>query len=117
MVLLAGPARRLLPVRSLILRRPHGVRQYSIQAVIEHGCKNANDYLDLIPVACMEAVHSTGLPWFAAIPVSAILIRSLFTYPLLQRPLREKLVDRAQIQPYRGQLLVVNLPTGSTCWL
>jgi inner membrane protein COX18 len=99
MVLLAGSARRLLPVRSPILRRPHGVRQYSIQAVIEHGCSNIIDYVDLLPVACMQAVHSTGLPWFAAIPVSAVLIRSLFVYPMFQKPLREKLVDRAQVQP------------------
>jgi inner membrane protein COX18 len=56
----------------------------------------------------MEAVHSTGLPWFAAIPVSAVLIRSLFIYPFLQRPLREKLVDRAQIQPLQdAQMSIV----------
>ncbi|CAD0097607.1 unnamed protein product [Aureobasidium mustum] len=52
-----------------------------------------------MPVACLESIHSTGLPWFAAIPLSAVLIRSLVIYPLFQRPLREKLVDRAQTQP------------------
>ncbi|KAK6006446.1 hypothetical protein QM012_006856 [Aureobasidium pullulans] len=52
-----------------------------------------------MPVACLESLHSTGLPWFAAIPLSAVLIRSLVIYPLFQRPLREKLVDRAQTQP------------------
>lgn len=107
MVLLAGPARRLLPVSSPILRRPHGVRQYSIQAVIEHGCSNIIDCVDLLPVACMQAIHSTGLPWFAAIPVSAVLIRSLFVYPLFQKPLREKLVDRAQVQPLQDARMAI----------
>lgn len=91
----------MLPVRSPLLRKPHGVRQYSIQAVYEHGIKTDIDALDLIPVTFMEAIHYTGLPWFAAIPVSAVLIRSLLVYPLLQKPLREKLVDRAQVQPLR----------------
>lgn len=107
MVLIARPARRLLPVRPSLLRKPHGVRQYSIQAVIEHGCKTDLDFLDLVPVAFMEAIHSTGLPWFAAIPVSAVLIRSLFVYPLLQKPLREKLVDRAQVQPLRDAQMAI----------
>jgi inner membrane protein COX18 len=107
MVLLAGPARRLLPLRSPILRKPYGVRQYSIQAVIEHGCSDITDYVDLIPVACMEAVHSTGLPWFAALPVTAVLIRSLFVYPMFQRPLRDKLVNRAQIQPLQDARMSV----------
>ena len=101
MVLLARPAHRFLPLRSPLLRKPHGVRHYSIQDVVEDGCKTWVDYVDLIPVAFMEAVHSTGLPWCAAIPVTAVLVRSLFVYPLLQKPLREKLVDRAQIQPLR----------------
>jgi inner membrane protein COX18 len=111
MVLLAGPARRLLPPRSPVLRKPHGVRHYSIQAVIEHGCSGITDYVDLLPVACMEAVHSTGLPWFAAIPISAVLIRSLFVYPLFQRPLRDKLVNRAQIQPLQDARMSVNRRT------
>ena len=108
MIPLARPARRLLPIRSHFLRKPYGVRQYSIQAVIAQGCKDINDYLDIVPVACMEAVHSTGLPWFAAIPISAVLIRSLFIYPLFQRPLREKLVERAQVQPLQDARMSIH---------
>lgn len=107
MVLLARPARRLLHARPTILQNPHGVRQYSIPAVIQHGCKTPVDCVDLIPVAFMEAIHFTGLPWFAAIPISAVLIRSLFVYPLLQKPLREKLVDRAQVQPLRDARMAI----------
>ncbi|KAG9908191.1 hypothetical protein KCU94_g3445, partial [Aureobasidium melanogenum] len=99
MVLLARPAGRLLSARSPILRKHHGVRQYSLQAVLEHACHDLPDYVAFLPVACLESLHSTGLPWFAAIPLSAVLIRSLVIYPLFQRPLREKLVDRAQTQP------------------
>lgn len=99
MVLLARPVGRLLSARSSRLRSQHGVRQYSIRSVIEHGCQSLPDYVALMPVACLESLHSTGLPWFAAIPLSAVLIRSLVIYPLFQRPLREKLVDRAQTQP------------------
>lgn len=99
MVLLARSTGRLLSARSPLLRNQHGVRQYSIRSVIEHGCHSLPDYVALMPVACLESLHSTGLPWFAAIPLSAVLIRSLVIYPLFQRPLREKLVDRAQTQP------------------
>ncbi|KAG9792082.1 hypothetical protein KCU77_g2165, partial [Aureobasidium melanogenum] len=99
MVLLARPAGRLLSTRPPILRKQHGVRQYSLQAVLEHACHDLPDYVAFVPVACLESLHSTGLPWFAAIPLSAVLIRSLVIYPLFQRPLREKLVDRAQTQP------------------
>ncbi|CAD0113609.1 unnamed protein product [Aureobasidium uvarum] len=99
MVLLARPAGRLLSARSPLLPKQHGARQYSIQAVVEHGCKGLPDYVALMPVACLDSLHSTGLPWFAAIPLSAVLIRSLLIYPLFQRPLREKLVARAQLQP------------------
>ncbi|KAH0177445.1 hypothetical protein KCU82_g2018, partial [Aureobasidium melanogenum] len=99
MVLLARPAGRLLSTRPPILRKHHGVRQYSLQAVLEHACHDLPDYVAFLPVACLESLHSTGLPWFAAIPLSAVLIRSLVIYPLFQRPLREKLVDRAQTQP------------------
>ncbi|KAG9669729.1 hypothetical protein KCU99_g6444, partial [Aureobasidium melanogenum] len=99
MVLLARPAGRLLSARSPLRRNQHGVRQYSLQTVLEHGCHDLPDYVAFMPVACLESLHSTGLPWFAAIPLSAVLIRSLVIYPLFQRPLREKLVDRAQTQP------------------
>ncbi|CAD0097186.1 unnamed protein product [Aureobasidium vineae] len=99
MVLLARSAGRLLSARSPLLPKQHGARQYSIQAVIEHGCKGLPDYVALMPVTCLDSLHSIGLPWFAAIPLSAILIRSLLIYPLFQRPLREKLVARAQLQP------------------
>ncbi|KAH0337696.1 hypothetical protein KCU81_g7973, partial [Aureobasidium melanogenum] len=47
----------------------------------------------------MESLNATGLPWFAAIPLSAVVIRSLVIYPVFQKPLRERLVDRAATQP------------------
>ncbi|KAI4720333.1 hypothetical protein E4T48_03431 [Aureobasidium sp. EXF-10727] len=99
MVLLARPAGRLLSARPPLLQRQHAVRQYSLQAVVQHGCKDLPDYVALLPVACLDSLHSIGLPWFAAIPLSAVLIRTLVIYPLFQTSLREKLVTRAQLQP------------------
>ncbi|KAI5275826.1 hypothetical protein E4T47_01298 [Aureobasidium subglaciale] len=99
MVLLARHAHRMLPVRRPpVFRSPYAARQYSIGAVFAE-CSDAATYAALLPVSFMESIHATGLPWFAAIPLSAVLIRSLIVYPFLQRPLREKMVDRAQIQP------------------
>ncbi|KAH0365277.1 hypothetical protein KCU65_g6203, partial [Aureobasidium melanogenum] len=99
MVLLARPTGRLLSARPPVFREHHGVRQYSLQAVLEHGCHDITDYIAFLPVACIESTHATGLPWFAAIPLSAVVIRSLVIYPLFQKPLRERLVDRAATQP------------------
>jgi inner membrane protein COX18 len=96
---LSRPASRFLAVRppSLYYTR-HGVRHHSIAAVAAE-CSGIADYLALVPVTIFHTVHDTGLPWFAAIPISAVVIRSLITYPLFQRPLRNTMVDRAQIQP------------------
>ncbi|KAI4728539.1 hypothetical protein E4T49_03678 [Aureobasidium sp. EXF-10728] len=99
MILLARPAGRLLSARPPLLQRQYAARQYSLQAVIQHGCKDLPDYIALMPVACLDSLHSIGLPWFAAIPLSAVLIRTLVIYPLFQTSLREKLVTRAQLQP------------------
>ncbi|THV79856.1 hypothetical protein D6C98_03554 [Aureobasidium pullulans] len=98
MVLLARPAGRLLAVRPLISRKPHGARHFSYPAVYAE-CSDFANSAALVPAAFLETLHATGLPWFAVLPLSAVLVRSFFIYPVFQKPLREKLVDRAQIQP------------------
>lgn len=78
-----------------------GARPFSIPAIIESvpAARYVETTLALIPATVMESLASVGLPWYAVLPVSAVVFRSLLVYPLFQRSLRKKLAQRASIAP------------------
>jgi len=44
-------------------------------------------------------LNTIGLPWWAAIPAAAALIRTAITFPLFEIPVRKAHIRRAQIRP------------------
>lgn len=53
-----------------------------------------------VPHTMLEALHFTGLPWFAVIPLGAIVIRGLFIYPFISLPARNAQQRRLDIVPF-----------------
>lgn len=76
-----------------------GARSFSIPAIVESNGMHAEAALALVPATVMESMSSLGLPWYAVLPLSAVVFRSLFVYPLFQRRLRKRLAQRASIGP------------------
>ncbi|KAF7186135.1 hypothetical protein HII31_12527 [Pseudocercospora fuligena] len=51
------------------------------------------------PLAVLDGVHAMGVPWWAAIPLSAALIRCTFVYYLSAKPGRKREITRAHLFP------------------
>ncbi|GAB7348158.1 hypothetical protein MBLNU459_g6172t1 [Dothideomycetes sp. NU459] len=96
-----GPLLALPPaLRHSVYQQQHA-RSFSISAItgsIPAGT-HVESALALVPATVMESLSSIGLPWYAVLPLSAVVFRSLLVYPLFQRPLRKRLAQRASITP------------------
>lgn len=51
------------------------------------------------PLAVLNGVHAIGLPWYAAIPATALLIRGIFGYYASAVPSRRRSQARLNLQP------------------
>jgi inner membrane protein COX18 len=51
------------------------------------------------PLAVLNALHSIGIPWYAAIPTAAILIRGVFGYYFAAGPTRRRAQIRNNLTP------------------
>lgn len=99
--------------------QPNRVRHFSLQAILTS--PDASTLVSVIPAGAMEALHSTGLPWFIVLPLSAVLIRSALVYPFFQKPLRKNMIERMSNQPlvdakmslYKRQLRKAHVSTFS----
>jgi inner membrane protein COX18 len=71
--------------------------QQSLQRATHHSQRRAfsatpSRKLDLyesvvsVPATILDAIHSTGLPWFATIPVAAVLVRGVLIYYTCTKP-------------------------------
>ena len=84
-------------LRQSLYQQQHGVRQFSLSGIT--GAMDASGVVALFPATAMETLHAVGLPWYAVFPMSAVLIRSLFVFPLFQKPLRTRATERITLQP------------------
>lgn len=52
-----------------------------------------------MPTAFLDGVHSLGIPWCAAIPITAITVRGIFGWYLAVRPARQRREKRILLHP------------------
>jgi hypothetical protein len=52
-----------------------------------------------LPIAALDAVHYIGFPWYAAIPLTAVLVRCTVGYFFGDLPARKKQIIRRHIAP------------------
>lgn len=77
------------------------------------------DVLAFIPANIMAAIHSTGLPWWAALPLAALVIRTAIVYPFFQLPTRKSAAKRSMLGPLiqadvRQQVRILELKRSQT---
>lgn len=61
-----------------------------------------NNLLDIVvvpPIAVLTGFHSLGLPWFAVLPITAVLARGVFGYYFTSLPARRRAAIRNDLQP------------------
>jgi len=51
------------------------------------------------PTAVIDAIHDLGLPWYAALPTAAVLVRGVLVYYLHTRPVRRAAQIRSNLVP------------------
>ncbi|KAM0715540.1 hypothetical protein Q7P37_009038 [Cladosporium fusiforme] len=70
---------------------------------------NAVEVIAAPPLAVLSGLHAVGIPWYAAIPTAAILIRGVFVYYLSTVPSRRRQQIRANLQPLIEPALRIRL--------
>nr|POE52192.1 hypothetical protein CFP56_52573 [Quercus suber] len=66
----------------------------SITSFVEGTSNEVLEHVTTIPLGLLDLIHSTGLPWWAVLPASAVLVRGGFVYHFITKHLRY----HAQIQ-------------------
>lgn len=69
-----------------------------------------------LPSSVMTTIHNLGIPWWAALPMSAIAMRTLFVLPFFQMPIRKRQARAALVTPLiQGHIrwLMRTLPPGT----
>lgn len=51
------------------------------------------------PTAALDGIHSLGIPWCAAIPITAVLVRGVFGYYFAAKPNHQRQVTRINLMP------------------
>lgn len=64
---------------------------------------DATEVLAAPPLAVLNGLHAVGLPWYAAIPTAAVLIRGVFVYYLRDIPTRRRQQIRSNLRPLIAQ--------------
>ncbi|KAI5359832.1 putative membrane insertase YidC/ALB3/OXA1/COX18 [Septoria linicola] len=54
------------------------------------------------PAALLSAIHGLGVPWYAAIPATAVLVRCTIGYYLGALPARKRAIVRTYLSPLTG---------------
>jgi inner membrane protein COX18 len=71
-------------------------------------------------IAVLQGFHYVGLPWYAAIPAAAILIRGVFGYYTVSVPARRRQLIRSDMNPVLAARIRLDMqlnPTGAGTWL
>lgn len=61
--------------------------------------KSLTDIVVAGPAAVLDAVHGLGIPWYTAIPVTAVLVRCTIGYYLGALPARKRAIVRTYLSP------------------
>lgn len=69
------------------------------QRKVDIGSSTLTSIVVSVPTAVLDGVHSLGLPWCAAIPVTALLVRGVFGYYYAARPARQRATARLNLYP------------------
>ena len=104
-----GAACNMLPsrARSAFLRLPSSPRVVSLQqsstrSFSASAPRKDINFVEIIaapPLAVLNGFHTIGLPWYAAIPATALLIRGIFGYYASAVPSRRRAQTRLNLQP------------------
>ena len=91
--------------RAAFLQLPSHLRQSSHQHASRSFSASASRKLELSdivvapPLAVLKGLHAIGIPWYAAIPTAAILIRGIFGYYTAAVPSRRRAQIRNNLAP------------------
>lgn len=83
-------------VRSALSARSLPRRNFSSTA---HRPSALVDIVIAGPTAILDAIHGLGIPWYAAIPCTAVLMRCTVGYYLSALPTRKRAIVRANLAP------------------
>jgi len=81
---------------------------------------NPSDILTAPPLAVLEGLHYVGVPWYAAIPAAAVLIRGIFGYYFAAKPARQRQQIRNNLHPVIADFVALSIqrnPTGAGTFL
>ncbi|KAM0711766.1 hypothetical protein Q7P35_001134 [Cladosporium inversicolor] len=91
--------------RAAFLQLPSQLRQLSHQQSSRSFSSSTPRKIQLLdiatapPLAILNGLHAIGIPWYAAIPTAAILIRGIFGYYSASKPSRRREQIRNNLQP------------------
>lgn len=91
--------------RTAFLQLPSQLRQISHQQSSRSFSASASTKFELTdvvaapPLAVLNGLHAIGIPWYAAIPTAAILIRGVFGYYFASAPARRRQQIRNNLMP------------------
>jgi inner membrane protein COX18 len=74
------------------------------------------DLFTATPTAILQSLHVVGIPWYAAIPLAAVLVRGVFGYYFAAVPARRRQQIRNNLHPLisaRMRLEMLKDPTGA----
>lgn len=108
-------------LRASILRLPPDLRSPAFQhRAFSSSPSRSNALLDLAvsgPSAVLNGIHALGIPWYATIPLTAVLVRGAFVHYFSGVPQRKKAQKRALLMPLitaRRHVLVASRFAGET---
>ena len=84
-------------LRSSILR--HGPSRRAFSGSPRRQAIDLTEIIVAGPSAFLDGVHALGIPWYAAIPISAAVVRGIFVYYLVTLPNRQATFVRQALSP------------------
>jgi inner membrane protein COX18 len=88
-----------LPSHLRLLSHSHQQSKRSFSASPSTKIISPTDILAAPSLAVLEGLHYVGLPWYAAIPAAAILVRGVFGYYTVAVPARRRQQIRSDMNP------------------
>ena len=101
--------------RAAFLQLPSQLRQLSHQQSSRSFSASAPRKVQLVdivtapPLVILNGLHGIGIPWYAAIPTAAILIRGIFGYYFSSKPSRKREQIRNNLQPLLAADIILSL--------
>ncbi|KAK4575261.1 hypothetical protein LTR86_001113 [Recurvomyces mirabilis] len=89
-------------MRASLLRLPPPLRIATVQRSFSTTRPRQSTLVDIVvapPTYLLNALHSAGLPWYAVLPTSAIIVRGLITYYVATLPNQKATQIQSNLQP------------------